>query len=848
MNPEYCTRGKERQVSFLNGSAVQVSLPEQGCVRIQSPTIFAAPLDGHCRRFVNSVFEAPEVAAVEIDPERNHALISFKSVDDQHNNGVLQKIARALKLSSARPQNEKSELLSVFQRFLHGAQRSVAIYRYDNCYTTWVVKHDLPGRLRLTNELLYRRKSMCQAVERELMATLGVESYKVSHLTGSVLVRYNPRQITKGRILQILDCALECEEYPDKPDKPDLDFSLSTTALVASAAGQFAVPALLPPATLLFMYTSLPSFKGAKRLLKEEKRLGVDVLDAIVLSCCLVAGQIFAGCFMGWCLSLGRTLLQKTRDQSRRMLLDVFGKQPRVVYVLRDGVEVSIPLERLTRDDVILVKTGEVVPVDGIIKEGFAMIDQHALTGESAPAEKGVGDRVYASTVMLAGQIQISVDKAGSETASAQIATILNSTLEHKLASQTHGERLADKAVTPTLALGALAAGSMGFGGAVAVINCDLGTGIRMAAPLGMLTSLTLSAHQGILVKDGRALEELTRVDTVLFDKTGTLTREKPEVGRVVACPGFDENRIVQLAAAAEHKFTHPIARAIQEKLEELGLPMLETDESQYRVGFGISVGIDGHTVRVGSARFMKMEEITVPEKIEQDMKDVHQEGNTMILVSFDDKVAGAIEMRASERPEVRDIIDGLRKRGVKQLVIISGDHEKPTRSMAEKLGMDRYFAEVLPQDKAAYVELLQKEGRTVCFIGDGINDSIALKKANVSISLRGATSIATDTAQIVFMEESLGKLCALFDIAYDLRKNIKTSWGLIVVPNSLCVAGVFALGFGLWHSVLFNNVTMIASLINGLLPLRKASQVKALKELEFENTLACIQNENLAH
>jgi len=181
--------------------------------------------------------------------------------------------------------------------------------------------------------------------------------------------------------------------------------------------------------------------------------------------------------------------------------------------------------------------------------------------------------------------------------------------------------------------------------------------------------------------------------------------------------------------------------------------------------------------------------------------------------------------LQTSHRPEVEEIIAGLRARGVNHMAIISGDHDQPTRRLAEHLGMDRYFAEVLPQDKAKYVELLQKEGRTVCFIGDGINDSIALKKANVSISLRGASTIATDTAQIVFMEESLSRVCDLMDYSHQLERNIKRSWDIIRIPNSLCIGGVFLFGFNIWHSVAINNLSAIAALMNGLLPLRQAAE-----------------------
>jgi P-type E1-E2 ATPase len=373
----------------------------------------------------------------------------------------------------------------------------------------------------------------------------------------------------------------------------------------------------------------------------------------------------------------------------------------------------------------------------------------------------------------------------------------------------------------------------------VAILNSDFGTGIRMAAPLAMLSSLALCAHKGILVKDGRALELMNEVDTVLFDKTGTLTRERPEVGRVVACNDHDPGAILRYAAAAEARFAHPIAKAILHAYEATGQPLPPIDDSRYHVGYGITVQVEGHTIRVGSARFMDLENIAIPPEVQSALGEAHREGNTLVMVGVDDALGGAIELQASVRPEVRSIIEGLRKRGIKHIAIISGDHDAPTRKLAESLGMDRYFAQVLPADKADYVERLQKEGRKVCFVGDGINDSIALKKANVSVSLRGATSIATDTAHIVFMEEGLSKLCDLRDIARDLDRNVKRSWQLILAPNGLCIAGAFTMGFGVMMSVLTNNVAALAALANGMLPLRRIAQAQAESQLEQDKRVA---------
>jgi Cu2+-exporting ATPase len=665
-------------------------------------------------------------------------------------------------------------------------------------------------------------------LERELTGVLGIDYFQTSALTGTVLLNHNPKYLTKLQIVEILNATLVQAEQPAAPDQPDPILPVCTASIPLAATAQFAVPPLLPLAAIVFAYTSIPTLKEARRVLREEKRLGVDALDAVVLAGCLGTMSIFPGAVCCWCLSFGRALVKKTREKSQKILHDAFAKQPRYAWLNREGVEIQVPVDSLRQGDRIVVPTGEMVPVDGHVVEGMAIIDQHALTGESTPAEKGVGDKVFASTVLVGGRIQILVEQAGHETVSARISQILSDTAGFKLSSQHKGERLADKAVIPTLAVGALGMATMGPTGAVAVLNSDLGTGIRMAAPLAMLSSLVVCAHKGILLKDGRALEQMNAVDTVLFDKTGTLTRERPEVGRIVVTTGWTPELIVQFAATAERKFHHPIAVAILHHAEELGLELPSIDETQYKVGYGIMVRALGHTIRVGSKRFMELERIPIPGEIRGVIERAHDEGSTVVLVAIDACIGGAIELKASIRPEAREVIQGLRDRGIKNIAIISGDHEAPTRRLAESLGMDRFFAQVLPADKASIVDKLQKEGSKICFVGDGINDSIALKKADVSISLRGASTVATDTAQVVFLEGGLSKLCELRDLARNLDRNVNRSWSMIVAPNVSNVIGVFTMGFGIMTSVLTNNVSALAALANGLLPLSKIPRGRA--------------------
>jgi heavy metal translocating P-type ATPase len=853
---------------------ISVSFPSAGVIRLRSRSLFGDTENPTCRRFLERIFQVEEISNVSITggdiPEADlyycPKKFSLRAVVQR----VVALLGQGTAADSGRPSANHAEQPSRSKRVNEprGASRpadggqssryptgrpdaavapvsslsiedddgcTILFYRQDLRVSDWQIKSDLPGRLRLKNPVLFRKQSLCQAIERELMGVLGIDRFSTNTLTSTVLIHYDPHELTRTQVIEIVDAALAGAEQPASPDKLDMHLAVCTASIPLAATAQFAAGPLLPAAAALYAFTSIPTLKEARRVLVEEKRIGVDALDAVVMAGCLGTMSIFPGAVCCWCLSFGRFLVKRSRDSSQKLLLSALGKQPKYAWLCRGATEVQVSADKLEKGDIIVVHTGEVVPVDGHVFEGMALVDQHALTGESTPAEKASGDQVFASTLLVAGEIKVIVEMSGSDTASAKIGQILSDTAGYKMSSQHKGERLADKAVLPTLGAGALGWAMIGPVGAVAVLNSDLGTGIRMAVPLAMLSSLTLCASKGILVKDGRALEMMNQVDTVLFDKTGTLTRERPEVGRVITADGWEPDEILGYAAAAERKFHHPIALAILHKSDELGLILPRTDDTQYKVGYGITVQIDGRTVRVGSKRFLESEGIAIPARILESLERAHLDGHTMVMVGVDDDLGGAIELRAAVRPEVPEIVRGLRDRGIKHLAIISGDHDAPTRRLAESLGMDRYFAQVLPADKADYVAKLQAEGRKVCFVGDGINDSIALKKADVSISLRGASSIATDTANIVFLEGGLSKLCDLRDIARDLDRNVNRSWAMIVTPNVANVVGVFTMGFGIMTSVITNNVSALFALGNGLLPLRKIKRAEAERRRDRE-------------
>ena len=554
----------------------------------------------------------------------------------------------------------------------------------------------------------------------------------------------------------------------------------------------------------------------------KERRVSSYILDTILLSGMVLGGFFYTAVIGSWTGTAARILLRKSENNSKQNLMSLFSNQPRTVFVVTDdGIEVEIPFERLQVDDIIVISAGQMIPIDGIITTGSASIDQHKLTGESQLAEKGIGEEVLASTVVLAGRIYIQTKKTGTQTVAMQIGEILNQTADFKSSIQSRGEVIADRLTLPTLGTSLLFLPFLGLSCALAVLTNIVGYKMRTFGPASMLSFLNIASQEGILIKDGRSLELLSEIDTIVFDKTGTLTIEMPTVSKIHSCHGVSESEILKYAAAAEDGQSHPIAKAILAHATEQGVKWPKSLNAKYEVGYGIQVDLPDRVIHVGSYKFMGMEGITIPGEIAKVLEDCHQQGETMIMVAFDEQLVGAIELQTTIRPESKRIINDLRQRNM-SIVIISGDHEAPTKKLAQTLGVDDYFANTLPENKADLVEKLQKEGRSICFVGDGINDSIALKKAKVSVSLRGATTIATDSAQIVLMDGSLSQLCEMFEIVEDFEANMKNNFLISTIPSATCVAGIILFHWGVFIGTVITSGVLFAGIANSITPLLK--------------------------
>lgn len=612
-------------------------------------------------------------------------------------------------------------------------------------------------------------------------------------------------------------------EVSEKEKQANHYFKAASATLGLTVVTTLFYPALAPLSVLAIIYCTFPIYKAGFRAFFKTRRIEISILDVILITSLLAKGYLFISAITTLFLALSEKLLIKTENDSRKKLVNIFGEQIRTVWVKVDGVEIQISFEALKVGDIVVVNAGEVIPVDGVIVDGVATVDQHTLTGESQPVEKGTEDKVLASTILLSGRIGIRVEQTGKDTIAARISNVLNQTADFTSSVQARGLEIANSYTPPTLALSGITLPFFGATSALTILLSSLGYNMRLISPISVLNYLKILSEQGILIKDGRALELLDRVDTVVFDKTGTLTLDQPHIGNIYisAGLGITENKLLMYAASAEYRQTHPIAMAILEtaKLREINLPPIS--EAAYEVGYGIKVKVDDVLVRVGSIRFMEMEGIVIPDEMRNLQDQGFEEGYSLICVAINDQLGGMIELHPTIRPEIKSILRGLQQRGM-SLYIISGDHEKPTQRLAMELGIDHYFAETLPENKADLIEKLQKEGKYVCFVGDGINDSIALKKANVSISIKGATTVATDTAQIVLMDGTLSQLEQLFHIASDFEDNMKNNFKISMIPGIFCIAGVYVFHFGVISGIMIYNLGLITGVTNAMLPLKK--------------------------
>ena len=592
---------------------------------------------------------------------------------------------------------------------------------------------------------------------------------------------------------------------------------------------------LFLPAPLDAAYTAFRSirflWKGVRCVL--SRRLEVEVLDALSIGVSLLRGDFGTAGSVMFLLNLGSLLEEWTRKKSLDDLARSMALNVDKVWVRSQGTEVLVPLTKVRSGDEVVVRSGNMIPLDGTVLEGEAMVNQAALTGESMPVRKAEGSTLYAGTVVEEGECVFIAKAEGGSNRYDKIVAMIEESEKLKSSTENRALVLADKLVP--WCLGATVVTYLLTRNATRAISClmvDFSCALKLSMPLAVLSAMRECGSYHITVKGGKYLEALSQADTIVFDKTGTLTRATPQVVEVVPFSGCNERKVLQLAACLEEHFPHSMANAVVRAAKERGISHEEMhSEVEYIVAHGIASRVGGQRVVIGSHHFVfEDEKCTIP-TAEQQKFDALKPAYSHLYMAASGQLVGVICISDPLRPEAAAVLNGLRALGIRNTVMMTGDSERTAAAIAKQVGVDRFFAEVLPEDKANFVQQAKAEGHTVVMIGDGINDSPALSAADIGIAINSGAAIAREIADVTIKAVSLEELVALKAIANSLQKRVHANYRFVLTFNSALIAlGALGILQPASSAMLHNLSTIGISLksMTNLLPENRAPQLKA--------------------
>ena len=663
----------------------------------------------------------------------------------------------------------------------------------------WNILHESRGRMRL--HLNKKRMSLAEADQLQdyLTALPGVRTAAVYERTCDVVVVYTADRagVVKGLAAFKFDVEALAEVPANSPRAVNREYQ---EKLVNMTIFHFARKLFLP-APLRMAYTLVRSvpyvFRGLRCLWR--RKLEVEVLDALSIGVSMLRGDFSTAGSVMFLLRLGELLEEWTRkkslgDLARCMSLNV----DRVWQQTAEG-EVLVPISQVRAGDAIVVHTGSVIPLDGKVLDGEASVNQASLTGEAEPVRKSNGAVVYAGTVIEEGECVVLVKEASGQSRYDQIVAMIEHSEQLKSASEEKAANLADKLVPYTFAasLAALALTRTPTR-ALSVLMVDFSCALKLAMPLAVLSAIREAAKNHITVKGGKFLEAIAQADTIVFDKTGTLTRATPQVAEIVPFGGKDATEMLRLAACLEEHFPHSMANAVVAEAKRRELRHDEFHSKvEYLVSHGIASRVGDERVLIGSRHFIFEDEGVVLPEGDQARFDALPPQYSHLYLAIAGKLAAVICISDPLREEARDALAHLRRLGIRETVMLTGDSRRTAAAIAEEVGVDSFRAEVLPADKARFVAERRAAGHTVIMVGDGINDSPALSEADCGIAISDGAAIAREIADVTIAADSLWELVKLRQIAMGLSQRIHSNYRFVIGFNgaliALGVAGVLA-------------------------------------------------------
>ena len=679
------------------------------------------------------------------------------------------------------------------------------------------IKHEIRGRLRI--HMAQKQMSCREAdiVSYYLSSLDFVSSVKVYQRTQDVVICY------QGGRDQVID-AVRRFRY-EKAEVPE-NYLENTgreleqeywEKLVNKVAVHFGNKLFVPypiRTGLIAVKSVKYMWKGLRTLL--DRKIQVSVLDGVAIGVSVFRGDFGTASSVMFLLGIGEILEDWTHKKSVDDLARSMSLNVKKVWLVSDGKEVLVSAKQIAAGDRVVVHMGNVIPFDGIVSEGEAMVNQASLTGESIPVKKEADSYVYAGTVVEEGELTILVKETGGSTKFEKIVTMIEETEKLKSSVESQAEHLADRLVPYTLAgTGLTYLLTRNITKALSVLMVDFSCALKLAMPISVLSAIREANTHNITVKGGKFLEAAAEADTIVFDKTGTLTKAQPTVVEVI--PFVDENpdELLKLAACMEEHFPHSMAKAVVDAAKQKGLTHEETHSKvNYIVAHGISTTIDGKKAVIGSPHFVFEDEgCVVPEEM-QERFDALPKEYSHLFMCVEGKLAAVICIEDPVREEAAEVIRALKAAGFYKTVMMTGDSRRAAESIARKVGVDEYYYEVLPEDKAQFIEKEKAAGHKVIMIGDGINDSPALSAADAGIAVSDGAELAREIADITIGAENLMEIVTMKQISNALMYRINSNYRKIVGINGALIGlGVTGLVQPTFSALLHNTSTLMISL-----------------------------------
>ena len=676
------------------------------------------------------------------------------------------------------------------------------------------IEHEIRGRVRL--HICQKRMTCRQADQLEYFLTKlnGVISVKVVERNQDVVICYSDNREEMLRAIKRF--SYEKAEAPESylqnsgREMNGEYWEKMVTHVVLHYGKKIFLP--LPVRTFLTTLKSVKYiWKGVRTLAK--CRIEVPVLDATAIGVSMLRGDFSTASSVMFLLGFGEILEDWTHKKSVDDLARSMSLNVSKVWLITEDSEVQVGTDEIKPGDRVRIHMGTVIPFDGIVTEGEAMVNEASLTGESMPVAKHESSYAYAGTVMEEGELTIRVKETSGSTKFEKIVTMIEETEKLKSAVESKAEHLADRLVPYTLAGTALTyALTRNVTKALSILMVDFSCALKLAMPISVLAAIREANAHHITVKGGKFLEAVAEADTIVFDKTGTLTKAQPTVVDVVSFNGDSKENLLRLAACMEEHFPHSMAKAVMDAAKERGLTHEEMHSKvEYIVAHGISTMVDGRKAIIGSHHFVfEDEKCTIPVGKEELFRNLPEEYSHLYL-GIEGKLAAVICIEDPLRPEALEVVKALRKAGFTQIVMMTGDSDRTAKAIATRVGVDKYYSEVLPEDKAKFVEEAKAQGRKVLMVGDGINDSPALSAADVGIAISDGAELAREIADITIGADDLSVMVTLKEISNGLMDKIHKNYRRIVgINGSLIALGVTGVIQPTMSALLHNTSTLL--------------------------------------